>query len=158
MRDTGRRARPTGWQRAAFRLPIRLYRWRLGWLLGERFVLLRHRGRVSGAERQVVLEVVEHDRASGTVTVASGFGPRADWYRNVLAEPRVAIQVGRQRWVATAVPCTTDEGGDLMARYAPAHPRAARQLCGFMGFQVDGSIEDYREVGRRIPFIRLMPR
>lgn len=42
-----------------------------------------------------------------------------------------------------------------MARYAPAHPRTARRLCAFMGFDVDGSADSYRRAGRRIPFVRL---
>ncbi|TDC06909.1 nitroreductase family deazaflavin-dependent oxidoreductase, partial [Nonomuraea longispora] len=36
----------------------------------------------------------------------------------------------------------------------PRHPAAARQLCKIMGFEVDGSVADYLEVGRHIPFVR----
>jgi hypothetical protein len=35
---------PRGLARLAFRLPIWLYRLRLGWLLGDRFLLLTHIG------------------------------------------------------------------------------------------------------------------
>lgn len=157
MRDLGRRARPTGWRRWAFRLPLVFYRWRLGGLLGGRFVLLTHTGRVSGVPRQVVLEVVERDEASGEVSVASGFGPRADWYLNVLAHPEVTFQVGRRAHDGVAQPLGTEQGAELMARYAPRHPQAARRLCAFMGFEVDGSDADYRAVGERIPFVRLTP-
>ncbi|MCP3798064.1 hypothetical protein NLX83_02220 [Allokutzneria sp. A3M-2-11 16] len=58
----------------------------------------------------------------------------------------------------TAVPLSTEEGGEVMARYAPRHPGAARNLMRFMGFRVDGSVEDYREVGQRLPFLRFAPR
>jgi deazaflavin-dependent oxidoreductase (nitroreductase family) len=140
------------------RLPVQLYRARLGWLLGGRFVRLTHTGRTSGRRREVVLEVVQRDRASGRVWVASGFGPRADWYRNVLAHPEVAFQVGRRRRAGTAHALPAEEGATLMAGYATAHPRAAERLGRFMGFGVDGSAEDYREVGRQVPFVRLDPR
>lgn len=50
------------------------------------------------------------------------------------------------------------EGADAMVRYADAHPRTARRLAGFMGFEVDGSERDYRELGRAIPFVRFVPR
>lgn len=155
MRSVGRKPPPTGPARLLFRLPIHLYRLGLGRFLGGRFLLLHHRGRVSGKPRQVVLEVVDHDhRANNTYTVASGFGDKADWYRNVLADPEVGIQVAAVRGTATAAPLGIEEGAEVMARYAGRHRAAAKKLCGFMGFEVDGSAEDYREVGRHIPFVR----
>lgn len=134
------------------RLPIRLYQLGLGPLLGHRFMLLTHTGRVSGKRRRVVIEVVQHDE-NGYVAV-SGFGPRADWYRNVTAHPEVVIQVGRRVFPATATPIGPDEGAEIMARYGARFPRTARRLCALMGFAVDGSPDDFREVGRRVPFVR----
>jgi hypothetical protein len=65
---------PRGLLRLALRLPIWLYRWRLGWLLGDRFLLLTHTGRKSGLPRQVVLEVVHHDEATGDLCCRLGLG------------------------------------------------------------------------------------
>lgn len=149
---------PTGWRRLVARLPIHVYRAGLGGIFGGRLLLLHHRGRTSGKPRQVVLEVVAHDRAAGTWTLASGFGPRAAWYRNLRAQPDAVIQVGRRRYAVTARFLSSEEGGEVMARYAPRHPRAAAKLAGFMGFEVDGSIDGYRRVGERIPFVRLVER
>lgn len=149
---------PTGLRRALFRLPITLYRWRLGWLLGRRFVLIEHLGRRSGRWRQTVVEVVGRDPAAGTVTVASGFGRTADWYRNLLAHPEATIQVGGRRQAVRAVPLGPEEGADAMVGYARRHPRAGRYLSRFMGFEVDGGEADYREVGRAVPFLRFLPR
>lgn len=144
---------PTGLRRRLWRLPIRLYRMGLGPLMGHRFMLLTHIGRVSGKPRQAVIEIIEHD----DYVAASGFGPRADWYQNIVKTPDVTIQVGGRTLQVTATPLGTDEGSDIMARYAPRRPTAARQLCKIMGFAVDGSVEDYREVGRHIPFVRFTP-
>ncbi|WP_160159361.1 hypothetical protein [Streptomyces sp. SLBN-118] len=41
-----------------------------------------------------------------------------------------------------------------MVRYATAHPRVARRLCSYLGFQVDGSPDSYRKAGEEIPFVR----
>ncbi|CAM03319.1 deazaflavin-dependent oxidoreductase (nitroreductase family) [Saccharopolyspora erythraea NRRL 2338] len=158
MEDLGRRRPPTGLARLLFRIPVRLCRMGLGRLLGGRFLLINHVGRVSGRMRQVVVEVVEHDARDGSYVVASGFGPNADWYRNVLRTPQVTVQVRGRTFPATAVALPAEEGAELMARYAPRHPVAARQLARFMGFAVYGSAADYREVGRRIPFLRFTPR
>jgi deazaflavin-dependent nitroreductase family protein len=157
VRSAGRPDPPTGLRRLLFRLPIHAYRVGLGGLFGRRFLLLHHIGRVSGTPRRVVLEVVEHDRADDSYVVASGFGARADWYRNVLAHPEVRIQVGWRTMPARAQPLTPEDGGEFMARYAPRHPRIAGRLVRFMGFEVDGSVSDYREIGRAIPFVRLVP-
>src|SRR4051794_19376116 len=63
------------------RLPIWLYRARLGFLFGRRLLMLEHVGRTSGQPRYVVLEVVDH--SPGEYTVCAGFGERTQWLRNL---------------------------------------------------------------------------
>lgn len=150
------RPRPTGATRLFVRMPITLYRARLGWLLGQRFLLLEHTGRRSGLLRRTVLEVVARRPAGGYV-VASGFGPRSDWYRNLLAHPDATIQVGLRRSRVHARTLTTEEGAETMVDYARRHSAAARRLSAYMGFTVDGTDEGYRTVGRELPFLLLAP-
>lgn len=149
---------PTGLRRLLWRLPIGLYRMRLGFLFGHRLMLLTHTGRVTGRPRRAVIEVVERDPARGVYIAASGFGTRSDWYRNVLARPEATIEVAGRTLPVTATPIPRAEGADLMARYAMRHPRAAVRLCRIMGFAVDGSEADFRAVGERIPFVRFVRR
>jgi deazaflavin-dependent oxidoreductase (nitroreductase family) len=150
---------PSGLSRALFRAPIYLYRLGLGWLFGNRVLLLNHVGRISGKQRQAVLEVVEHDRSDESFLVASGWGPTAAWYRNVLQTPHISIQVGRRTIPATALPLTPEEGADIFARYAVRHRAAAKYLLPrLMGFSVDGTEADFRAVGRRMRFVRLATR
>ena len=150
---------PSGLSRAVFRAPIHLYRLGLGGLFGKRILLLTHTGRVSGMPRQVILEVVEHDPTDGSFVVASGWGPTAAWYRNILHTPQVSVQVGRHTIPVTAVPLTAEEGADIFARYAARHRAAARYLLPrLLGFAVDGTEADFRAVGQRMPFVRLATR
>ncbi|WP_328500506.1 nitroreductase family deazaflavin-dependent oxidoreductase [Streptomyces sp. NBC_00457] len=146
---------PTGWRRLALRLPILLFRAGLGSLFGKRLLLLHHVGRVSGLDRRVVLEVVSYDPIGASWTIASGFGPKADWYQNLHAQPKTLIQFGNRPHAVTAHFPTPDEGAGIMADYARRHPRTTRRLCAYMGFPVDGSEASYREAGRDIPFVRL---
>ena len=140
-------------------MPVYAYRLGLGWLFGERILLLNHIGRVSGKPHQTILEVAGHDRSDGSYVVASGWGPTAAWYRNVLHKPEVTIQVGRRTIPVKAVPLDQDTGADIFARYASRHRRLAQYvLPRVLGMAVDGSDADLREVGRRMPFIRLIPR
>ncbi|OLZ64504.1 hypothetical protein AV521_34765 [Streptomyces sp. IMTB 2501] len=155
-RTTPRRPQlPVGWQRFAARLPILVFRAGLGWIFRRRLLLLHHTGRVTGLDRLVVLEVVEHDPIGGSWTVASGFGPRSAWYRNLRARPKTVIQVGNHRHAVTAHFLTPADGADIMVRYARRHHRTARRLCAFMGLPSDGSEAGFREAGRAIPFVRL---
>lgn len=146
---------PVGWRRLLARLPVVLFRCGLGWVFGGRLLLLHHTGRVTGLHRRVVLEVVEYESADRHWIVASGFGPRAAWYRNLRAEPKTLIEVGNRRHAVTAHFLTPDEGAEIMTRYARRHPRTARRLCTFMGFPSDGTDARFREAGRTIPFVRL---
>ncbi|MQA94990.1 MAG: nitroreductase family deazaflavin-dependent oxidoreductase [Streptosporangiales bacterium] len=156
MRIVRQASPPAGVRRLFWRLPIRLYRLGFGRLLGRRFMLLEHVGRTTGLPRRAVIEAVE--RSAGGYVAASGFGTRADWYRNVLAKPDVTIHLDGRTIPVTAAPLSAEEGGEVLARYGPAHRIAAWHLCRIMGFAVDGGVEDYREAGRHIPFVRFTPR
>lgn len=110
------------------RAPIYAYRAGLGFLFGSRLLMLEHIGRTSGARRFVVLEVVERAGPDRFVVV-SGFGRRAQWYRNILANPQVRVSCGIRRHVrAAAAPLSDDESAAALRRYADVHPRAWRNL------------------------------
>ncbi|GAB3722167.1 nitroreductase family deazaflavin-dependent oxidoreductase [Nocardiopsis oceani] len=148
-------------QRALFRAPIWLYRLGLGGVLGSRFVLLTHQGRSTGEPRQAVLEVLGGNHTTGTVLVASGFGDRSQWFRNIVRQPRVLFQVGNRRRRGTAVPLSPEESGRVLAHYAQKYPAAANTLMRGLGHDVDGGTEDYERIGadpvNGIPVVRLTP-
>lgn len=150
---------PSGLSRLLYRAPLVLFRAHLGWIFGSRLLLLHHVGRKTGNDRQVVLEVVEHDPYTAAYTVASGWGPTADWYRNVVTTPQATIEVGGRRVAVTAVPLSAAEGAEVFTRYATRHRFLARHLLlRLMGFAVDGSADDFHRAGERLPFVRFVPR
>ena len=154
----GKAEPPKGFSRLLWRAPIWMYRLGLGGLMGGRFLLLNHTGRVSGQPRQNVLEVVDRDEAANTYTIASGFGKKSDWYKNILKTPEASIQVGSKKMVVTAVPLEPEASGQAMVDYARRNPRAAKELMRICGYKVDGSDEDYFILGRDlVPFIVLQP-
>jgi deazaflavin-dependent oxidoreductase (nitroreductase family) len=73
--------------RRLFRAPVYLYRWKCGWLLGHRFLLLINIGRRTGLRRYTVLEIMEYRKEGPEAVVMSAFGPNADWLRNIEATP-----------------------------------------------------------------------
>lgn len=114
------------------RAPVPLFRMGLGFLLTRRLLLLEHVGRTSGSARYVVLEVLEH-ASSTSLVVASGFGPRAQWFRNLRAEPKCHVSTGlRRRVPAVATVLDPREADAVLARYRSAHPAAWEKLSAIM--------------------------
>ncbi|MCC6377044.1 MAG: nitroreductase family deazaflavin-dependent oxidoreductase [Microbacteriaceae bacterium] len=110
------------------RLPIGLFKAGLGWMFGSRVLLLEHRGRKSGQPRFVCLEVVER-QAPDRIVIVSGFGERADWYRNLNADPNCFVSTGRMRRVpAIARFISSAEADKVIERYQLAHPGLWEQL------------------------------
>jgi deazaflavin-dependent oxidoreductase (nitroreductase family) len=120
------------------RAPIRIYRCGLGFVFGSRLLMLQHTGRRTGAPRYVVLEVVEHP-AENEYAVVSGFGARAQWYRNIQADPRVKVSVGRRRGApAAATAMTESQSTAILERYAHDHPKAWATLTATLEHAVGG--------------------
>lgn len=137
------------------RAPIPLYRRGFGRLLGERVMMLQHRGRRTGLRRYVVLEVV--DREPDVLILVSGYGPRSQWFRNVRAEPWVRVWSGRVRDAparATALP-----GAETRARlevYRRRHRRAAATLGRALGIAELASRDPLpQDIAERLPLVRV---
>ncbi len=150
---------PHGPLRLLLRAPIWLYRLHLGWLLGHRFLMLTHTGRRSGQPRRTVLEVVGRDRTSGTYYIASGWGERSDWLRNVEKTPLVEASVAGKHFAATALRLPVDEAASVLFDYASHHPLAFRELAGLMaGRKLQPTEEDCRILAAAVPLVALRPR
>ena len=112
------------------RAPLAAYRHGFGWLFGHRMLMLQHLGRSTGLPRYVCLEVVDRP-APDVLIVASGFGERSQWYRNLRANPNCKVSIGAKRNLpATARTLSPEESAATLARYQQVHPMAWRQLRG----------------------------
>ena len=132
--------------------PVWLYRARLGILLGPRFLMLEHTGRKSGARRYVVLEVVEH-RSPRTYLVVSGFGDRAQWFRNIRANPRVRVYtLSRRSAPAIARIFPQAEAAAALTAYSARHPRAWAGIKPVLQGTLGGPAGD---VESRLPVVAL---
>ena len=89
--------------RALMRAPLVLYRLGLGGLIGKSTLVLTTTGRRSGRQRATPVNYWE---AGGVFYVIAGSGTHADWYRNLVAQPEVEVQVGRRHLRAIASPLT----------------------------------------------------
>ncbi len=130
------------------RLPIPLYRASLGWMFGNRLVMIEHVGRKTGERRFVVVEVMGFER--NVVRVASGFGRSSQWYQNLRANGVAYISVGRYRRVrAHARLLGAEDSSARLAAYAREHPVAWRHLNAAMEVLQDGEPD--------IPVVEFVP-
>ena len=100
-----------------------LLMWRLGlgkWVnfwpeVGGQIMVLTHTGRKTGLKRQTP---VNYALVEGELYCTAGFGQLADWYRNIMAEPRVEVWLPDGWWTGLAEEVTDartgpDGPGDL---------------------------------------------
>ena len=145
--------RPSRWLGRLFGAPRALYRWRLGWLLGDRFLMLVHVGRRSGREHATVLEVVAHEDDPDVWYVAAAWGNRSDWYRNLEQNPKAEISVRRHRHCVVTEVVDIDHAVSIYEEYVRKHPWAARLVGRVLG--IDRVRSDPRTLAERIPLITL---
>ena len=145
--------KPTGMWKRLLHVPVLLFHWRLGFLMGERILLLTHIGRVSGRTFQTPIEVVEYDLIRREYIVCSGTGPQADWYRNLQAHPAVEIQVGKKRWQPSQRFLSPEEAAERFARYEGRHRRTSAALLREMGNKYDGTDQDRTRMMAGMPMV-----
>ncbi|MGH3049423.1 MAG: nitroreductase family deazaflavin-dependent oxidoreductase [Gaiellaceae bacterium] len=137
--------------------PNVLYRLRLGFLLGRRFMRLTHRGRRTGTLYRTVVEVVRWDPVRHEAVAMSGWGRRSNWFRNVVAGGAVEVELGRERYAAEVRVLEADEAAVVLADYERrnrlAAPLVRMVLSRLVGFRYDGSDASRRRVVETLPLV-----
>ncbi len=154
------RERPKGLLRIVFQVPPLFYRLGIVGPAGKTVLLLVTRGRRTGKPRYTGLNYAED---GGTVYVMSGFGARTDWYRNLVADPRVEVRVGKRRWCAIAETVTDakmrERGITLLLetsrRQGP--PAALRPLLTKIGFDYERELATFDRDAPGMPLVALRP-
>lgn len=137
------------------RAPVPIFRAGAGRVFGGLFVMVEHTGRVSGAPRLAVLEVVA--REPHAVVVVSGYGWSSQWLRNVAAQPRVRLWCGRVRAApGTAEVLAPEQARAFLERYRRQHPGRARLVARALGVPAVAFADPLpADVAERLPVVRL---
>ena len=138
----------------ANKIVVPLYRWGLVPVLGfgRLFLVITTKGRKSGKERN---NPVEYRSIDGVIHVFSGFGKRANWFKNMFAHPDdVYVRVGFQRFRARCEVLDELAGEEVfrwLARNQPTYFRA----FGWDPKHDDPETADLSELARMMKVIRL---
>lgn len=150
--------KPRGVLRVLLRAPIWLYRARLGVLAGHRLLYLAHRGRRTGARREVVVEVVRYEPGRPEAVVIAAWGKDPDWYRNLRAAPALEVRIGAQRWTRPEHRFLGgEEAHEVLLDYQRAHPRAWKRIAPVLGFPTDPADPRWPERAREVRAIAFTP-
>lgn len=130
------------WLLKGIQLPPQiLYALGLGPLIGGLVMLLTTRGRKSGKWRTTPLQ---YEWLEGDLYVAAMRGERADWYRNLLADPHVRMRVGSLRSEALAEPVRDPQR--VIAFLQECLRRRPRMLAFILKADGVGDVHDSRQL------------
>jgi deazaflavin-dependent oxidoreductase (nitroreductase family) len=139
-----------------FKIPILQYKLGMGWMIGKYILLLTTTGRKSGKPRYTPLEYL-YDKENDRYRIAAGWGGHTDWYRNILKNPNVKVQVGRRKFDAVAECATDDEVAKYMMFVSERHPNMDKVWNRWSDKPLNGTLESYRYAAKFFPSVWLKP-
>ncbi len=132
-----------------------LYALGLGPVVGKIVLLLTTTGRKSGLPRTTPLQYEEVD---GSIIVASAKGVKADWFRNILANPCVSVRCQSRQFQGLAEPVTDPERiADFIELRLKRHPRMVGAILKSDGVPVPPSWEDLVRYSRALAMVIIHP-
>jgi deazaflavin-dependent oxidoreductase (nitroreductase family) len=127
----------------------------LGPIISRFVLLLTTVGRKSGRPR--VTPLVYQERGD-TILVASARGRSADWLRNIQANPRVRVRVGRRHFEAIAEATTDGEKiADYLESLMARNPRMFGAILRMEGLSSRPSRAELVRFGPRRPMVTIRP-
>jgi deazaflavin-dependent oxidoreductase (nitroreductase family) len=140
-----------------FKLPVTLYRRRLGWLLGHRFMQLTHVGRRSGQVRQTILAVLRFDPKTQEIYAVSAW-KGSDWYYNIQAAPALHVETGFVHYYPVQRSLSPQEIAAALVEFRAQHPYFSRMVCHIPGWKWDQTYEEFLELARTLHGVAFKPR
>ena len=133
-----------------------LYSIGLGPLVGRMVLLLTTKGRRTGLPRVTPLQYEEID---GAFYVGSMRGTRADWFRNLVADPEVEVRVKSRRFKGKAE-AITDAGriADFLELRLERHPRMLGVILRSEGLPRRPDRAQLEQYAEKIAIVKITPR
>jgi deazaflavin-dependent oxidoreductase (nitroreductase family) len=132
-----------------------MYALGLGPLFGRFVLLLTTTGRKSGKARVTPLQYEEID---GVIYIAAARGQRADWFRNLVANPQVEVRVKSRRFRCMAEPIYSPQQiADFLEVRLRRHPRMMSAILRRDGLPVQPKRMELEAYAARLAVVALKP-
>ena len=151
--------RPGGFLKFFFKTPVFLYKIGLGGferMIGAEWMLLTTVGRNSGKPRQTMVDILEYDQDADTYYIEAAYGARADWYKNIQANPVFDGQVRRRKFKARAGELTADGAADKLVEFYRRKPAYVRSVMAMVGMKFKDE-DELRVVARNLTLLAVKP-
>lgn len=148
-------ADPSPFRAPPARIIQSLYRLGFAPVIGRVILLLTTTGRKSGLPRVTPLQFEELD---GAIYVGSARGTRADWFRNILANPCVEVRVQNRRFAGMAEAVTDARRiADFLELRLKRHPRMMGAILKSEGLPAVPSRAELEEYASRLAMVIIRP-
>jgi len=132
-----------------------LYALGLGPMVGRLVLLLITTGRKTGLRRITALQYEEID---GAIYVASSRGQEADWFRNVVANPRVEVKVKSRRFCGIGETTTDPKRiADFLEVRLRRHPKMIGSILRWEGLPAEPSRAQLEEYAAKLALVVIRP-
>jgi deazaflavin-dependent oxidoreductase (nitroreductase family) len=140
-----------------FKLPLVLYRLRLGWLLGKRFMQITHVGRRSSRTYRTVLAVLKFDGKTNEIYAISAW-KGSDWYYNIQASPALQVETGFIHYVPALRTLSAEEITSTFMEYRKQHPIFSRMICRIPGWKWASTYDEFLALARTLHGVAFTPK
>lgn len=122
-------------------------------------MLITHVGRRTGRQYRTVVEVVGFLPAGHEYVAMAGFGPAADWLRNLAAGGGREVMVGRERFPPLMRRLDEAEAAAVLGRYERHNrliaPLVRRVLSRLVGWRYTGTDAERARLVQQLPIVAL---
>jgi deazaflavin-dependent oxidoreductase (nitroreductase family) len=151
--------RPNQMLKFFFKVPVWLHKMGFGgWerLIGAQWMFITTIGRKSGKRRETMVDVMDYDKAADAYYIEAAYGARADWYKNIQANPTFEAQVGRRKFKARAGALSTEGAGELLVQFFRSKPAYTRSVMAMAGMKFKDE-NDLRVIGKDLTLLAVKP-
>jgi deazaflavin-dependent oxidoreductase (nitroreductase family) len=148
--------RPPAFMLPFMKMPLILYRFGLGGLLGKRFLLLTHKGRRSGKVYRTVLAVLRFDEQTREIMAVSPWSA-SNWYRNIQAAPALEVETAGVRYAPAQRSLSPEEIAALFIAFRQAHPIFSRMIARIPGWKIDSTYDEFLALARTLRGVAFHP-
>lgn len=151
--------RPNPLLKFFFKIPIFMHKIGLGgWekLIGAEWMLISTIGRKTGKRRETLVDVMDYDKMTDTYYIEAAYGARADWFKNIKANPVFVAQVGRWKFQAQARELNAADTGEMLVRFFRRKPAYTRSVMAMVGIKFKDENE-LRELGKNLTLLAVKP-
>lgn len=127
----------------------------LGPIVGRLILLLATTGRTSGRSHVTPLQYEEEE---GVIYAAAARGPKADWFRNIIAKPKVEVQVKARHFHGLAEPITDPVRiADFLELRLRRHPRMVGMMLRSEGLPTHPNRVQLEQYAAKIALVAIRP-